>query len=108
LLLKGVKIELEQKKCGEISGLGTGPTVWDCALILGKYLEKKYPPGMLFVRDLSRVLMSSTSIGSEAADAWKGKRVLELGSGTGVVGIICALLFKVGGISWVSRSWRSG
>eukprot|EP00697_Spironema_sp_BW2_P017694 gnl/Spiro4/9466_TR5012_c0_g1_i1.p1 gnl/Spiro4/9466_TR5012_c0_g1~~gnl/Spiro4/9466_TR5012_c0_g1_i1.p1 ORF type:complete len:336 (+),score=86.62 gnl/Spiro4/9466_TR5012_c0_g1_i1:67-1008(+) len=46
----------------------TGASVWDAALLLIQYLQC-FPSGF-----------------------WRGRRVLELGSGTGVVGIACAFL----------------
>jgi SAM-dependent methyltransferase len=49
------------------TGLGTGLNVWDGAVVLAKYLEITHP-------DLT------------------GRRVLELGAGTGLVGIAAALL----------------
>ena len=45
-----------------------GGAIWDCAMVLSKFLEKKYE-----------------------ATFWKGKKVLELGAGTGFVGLSTAL-----------------
>lgn len=50
------------------TGEGTGHTVWDGAVVLAKYLEKAYPRGLV------------------------GKRVLELGAGTGLVGVVSSVL----------------
>jgi len=52
--------------------VSVGFSVWDCAVVLSKFLEtsmKEFPLGF-----------------------WKGKRVIELGSGTGTVGLAIALL----------------
>ena len=50
------------------TGLGTAFTVWDGSIVLAKHLEHAYPGGL------------------------GGKRVLELGAGTGVVGLAASLL----------------
>lgn len=63
----GTVIELKQLQAGEITGLGTGATVWPAAHVLAKYLERRFG-----VRGL------------------EGFRVVDLGSGTGVVGIVAA------------------
>eukprot|EP01121_Diplochlamys_sp_Union-15-3_P013585 TRINITY_DN4240_c0_g1_i3.p1 TRINITY_DN4240_c0_g1~~TRINITY_DN4240_c0_g1_i3.p1 ORF type:complete len:136 (-),score=19.28 TRINITY_DN4240_c0_g1_i3:21-428(-) len=63
---KNNKINIHQSFDGEL-----GSTVWDCALVLLKYLENKddFP-----------------------TDFFKGKRVIELGAGTGVIGIALAFM----------------
>ncbi|TMW66775.1 hypothetical protein Poli38472_014087 [Pythium oligandrum] len=53
----------------ENSGLGTGLTTWDGSIVLAKYLEHRFGNGQLH-----------------------GKRVLEVGAGTGLVGISAGLL----------------
>jgi len=63
------KIQLFQIANGEISGLGTGAQVWPAAHVLCKYLEKNYLPHNL-----------------------RGRRVCDLGSGTGIVGLVAASL----------------
>ncbi|OQS05081.1 kinesin, partial [Thraustotheca clavata] len=60
-------LRVRQIANGEVNGLGTGLSVWPAACVLLKYLEHEY--GYL-----------------------KGKAVLELGCGTGVVGLAAALL----------------
>lgn len=56
------------------SEMATGSTVWDCAIVMANYLQSycsKLPENY-----------------------WVDKNVLEVGSGTGIVGIICGLLFQ--------------
>jgi predicted nicotinamide N-methyase len=50
---------------------GTGSTVWNCAFVMCKYLEKLARSGN-----------------------WSDRTVLEVGSGTGVVGLACALALR--------------
>jgi hypothetical protein len=54
---------------GELRGLGTGAVVWPAAHVLAKYLEKRY-----------------------GVSGLNGKRVIDIGSGTGVVGVVAAHL----------------
>eukprot|EP00761_Pharyngomonas_kirbyi_P001436 gb/GECH01001440.1/.p1 GENE.gb/GECH01001440.1/~~gb/GECH01001440.1/.p1 ORF type:complete len:226 (+),score=58.93 gb/GECH01001440.1/:1-678(+) len=63
----GRTISIEQ----DLINGGLGANVWDASLVLCKYFENtsKFPPGF-----------------------WKKKKVLELGSGTGLCGIVLALL----------------
>lgn len=68
-LESGAVIEIKQLQAGEITGLGTGATVWPAAHVLAKYLERRYGE-----RGLA------------------GSRVVDLGSGTGVAGIVAAAL----------------
>ncbi|CAE8635262.1 unnamed protein product [Polarella glacialis] len=60
--------------CGED---GPGGVVWAAGLALATYVSQNGPPGS-----------SSSESGTSAP--WKGVKVLELGSGTGVVGIAAA------------------
>jgi predicted nicotinamide N-methyase len=53
---------------GEMKGLGTGTFVWPAAHVLAKYLEKSFGRNLV------------------------GKRVCDLGSGTGLVGLVAGLL----------------
>ena len=62
----GVKLEIHMDPEGNWSA-GCGATVWDSALSLSAYLE------------------------GDGIDV-KGKRVLEIGAGTGLVGLVCAVL----------------
>jgi predicted nicotinamide N-methyase len=69
--IKGTKLRILQKPGGEERNEGTGGTVWDCALVMSKYFER----------------LSETQ-------NWSDKNVLEVGSGTGIVGIVAAILMK--------------
>lgn len=56
------------------SKTATGTTVWDCSIVTSKYLQEycnTLPDGY-----------------------WNGKTVLEVGSGTGVAGLACSVLFQ--------------
>lgn len=68
-LESGAELRLRQLQAGEMTGLGTGATVWPAAHVLAKYLERRY-----------------------GEDGMKGLRVVDLGSGTGVAGIAAAAL----------------
>lgn len=68
-------INIAQRKTGEYTGLGTGGNVWNAALVLIKYLEKKR--------------LTDPSFG----EAMNGYKILEVGSGTGIVGIAFAHMF---------------
>ncbi|XP_075874263.1 protein N-lysine methyltransferase METTL21D [Nelusetta ayraudi] len=66
----GSVLKLKQCYLGDV-----GCVVWDAAIVLSKYLETKefYDP-------------------STGVNVWAGKRVLELGAGTGVVGLMAATM----------------
>lgn len=66
-LESGKVLQIKQLQCGEVTGLGTGATVWPAAHVLAKYLERRCGEGGL-----------------------RGSRVVDLGSGTGVEGIVAA------------------
>ncbi|CAM9317144.1 unnamed protein product [Choristocarpus tenellus] len=68
-LESGHTLRFRQLQSGEITGLGTGATVWPAAIVLVKYMERRY--------------------GSKGL---QGLRVVDLGSGTGAVGIAAAAL----------------
>ena len=57
------------QKQGELTGLGTGATVWPAAHVLAKYLERRWGAGGM-----------------------TGLRVVDLGAGTGAVGLAAAVL----------------
>lgn len=66
----GYVLNIKQCYLGDV-----GCVVWDAAIVLAKYLETKcfHDP-------------------SSGLNVWAGKRVLELGSGTGVVGLMAATM----------------
>ncbi|KAM9777935.1 protein N-lysine methyltransferase METTL21D [Neosynchiropus ocellatus] len=66
----GAVLKLKQCYLGDV-----GCVVWDAAIVLAKYLECKQ------FKDPSSGL-----------DLWSGRRVLELGAGTGAVGLMAASL----------------
>ena len=68
-MLDGSVINLRQLPNGEILGLGTGVSVWPAAHVLSKYVEKRY-----------------------GALGLHGKRVCDIGSGTGCTGFVAAAL----------------
>lgn len=68
------RLTLAQEPGREMQDRGTGGTVWNCAFVMAKYLER-----LAAQEDLTK---------------WKSLRVLELGSGTGIVGLATAVLFR--------------
>lgn len=66
----GCTLNIKQCYLGDV-----GCVVWDAAIVLAKYLETKHfhdPPS--------------------GVNVWAGKSVLELGAGTGVVGVMAATM----------------
>lgn len=57
---------------------GVGSTVWDCALVMCKYLEHQ--------RDQFSIFNKSNTWNGWRPDRWQ--KVLELGTGTGIVGLV--------------------
>ncbi|KAE8878215.1 hypothetical protein PF005_g6618 [Phytophthora fragariae] len=74
----GRPLRIKQVLQGELNGFGTGLTVWPAACVLLKHLEQRA------ARD-HRTLVDSDN-----------PFVLELGSGTGAVGIAAAMLLQAG------------
>ena len=70
LQVGGQQLQIKQILNSELAGIGTGGMVWDAAVALCMYLHKRFAD----------------------TDELKGKRVIEVGSGTGIVGICCAVL----------------
>lgn len=62
----GTMLSVNQFEVGDV-----GCVVWDAALVLLKYME---------------------TTDFDCGRGWQGKRILELGAGTGVVGIQAAIL----------------
>lgn len=75
LEVKNVNIKISQRKHAEITGIGTGGNVWNAPIVLIKYLEKRIKNDPSFVQSMSN------------------KRFIELGSGTGIIGLAYSLLF---------------
>jgi predicted nicotinamide N-methyase len=65
----GRVLEFKQVANGETTGVGTGASLWPAAHVLSKYMEKRF-------------LADETYL--------KGKRVCDIGSGTGCTGIVAA------------------
>ena len=74
----GKPLRIKQELQGELNGFGTGLTVWPAACVLLKHLEHQ------------------TASGSRALAHTNKPFVLELGSGTGAVGIAAAMLLQAG------------
>jgi hypothetical protein len=62
-------LKIRQVQNGEMKGMGTGTMVWPAAHIMVKYLERMH---------------QSTGL--------RGMRVLDIGSGTGIAGLVAAML----------------
>ena len=94
-------VKIKQLYIGDV-----GCVVWDAAIVLTKFLENKcfFPDNTLVTatthtgRDLicdregtlcSHAYRLETIVGRSY---WAGKRVIDLGSGTGVVGILAGVL----------------
>jgi hypothetical protein len=70
---------------------GVGATIWDAALVVSRFLEKTYPGG----GDKWASTSTSTSPAMAALpQSLRAKRIVELGSGTGIVSVVAA---KLGG-----------
>jgi len=69
LEVAGRTLRVEQRLDSERVGMDTGGYIWDAAIALCKYVERRFGPNGL-----------------------RGHRVLELGAGTGLVGLCCAAL----------------
>ena len=68
---EGERLLIRQIRNGEMKELGTGTFVWPAAIVMTKYLEKCY---------------------RENKNVYSGKRCIDIGSGTGITGIIATLL----------------
>ncbi|KAG1683475.1 hypothetical protein DVH05_005868 [Phytophthora capsici] len=76
--VNGKRLRIKQILQGELNGFGTGLTVWPAACVLLKHLEHQAVKSR-------KVLVDSSN-----------PFVLELGSGTGAVGIAAAMLLQAG------------
>lgn len=86
----GKTLHIKQLYVGDV-----GCVVWDAALVLAKFLENTshFPP-------TPRVPVAAGANGGRghsghavpARRFWEGKKVVDLGSGTGVVGLAVAVL----------------
>ena len=81
----GKTLHIKQLYVGDV-----GCVVWDAALVLAKFLENTshFPPAPLVCVDGPPI--SSGHVASRRF--WEGKKVVDLGSGTGVVGLTVAVL----------------
>ncbi|KAF8944237.1 Methyltransferase-like protein 21D [Haplosporangium gracile] len=75
-------LEIYEDPSGLLHG-GVGSTVWDTAIVLSKYLEK------------SNILATSSAIASRSKQ--NTLNILELGSGTGLVGLAVARMLSATG-----------
>ncbi|KAF9346285.1 Methyltransferase-like protein 21D [Mortierella sp. AD094] len=74
-------LEIEEDPTGLLKG-GVGSTIWDAAIVLAKYLE---------CSDLLKLTKSKSSASSTPIN------ILELGSGTGIVGLVAARILSTKG-----------
>ena len=87
--IKDNTIKIKQLYVGDV-----GCVVWDAAIVLCKFLENKYyfpvPAANVGGSD-SHIQISKPETMSDPS-YWNGKQVIDLGSGTGVVGIVAGVL----------------
>ena len=87
LEIKGKTIRIKQIYVGDV-----GCVVWDAAIVLCKFLENKYYfPVPRTAGSDSHTQTSKPEIVNDPS-YWNGKRVIDIGSGTGVVGIAAGVL----------------
>ena len=89
LEVKDKSIRIKQLYVGDV-----GCVVWDAAIVLCKFLENKHY--FLVPADVggshSHAQVPNPETVGHAPSYWNGKRVIDLGSGTGVVGITAGVL----------------
>ena len=96
----GKTLSIKQLYIGDV-----GCVVWDAAIVLTKFLENHlYFPSLQPMVDVK-----DTSEGKEFIEKgvkhcvdtfWSGKKVVDLGSGTGVVGLAAGILGYVNHCIW--------
>ena len=77
-------IRIKQLYVGDV-----GCVVWDAAIVLCKFLENKHYFNV-GGSDSHTQISKLEAVGDQSY--WNGKRVIDLGSGTGVVGIAAGIL----------------
>ena len=87
LEVKGKTIRIKQLYVGDV-----GCVVWDAAIVLCKFLENKYyfPVARAAGSDSHTQISKPETVNDPSY--WNGKQVIDLGSGTGVVGIVAGVL----------------
>ena len=89
LEIKDKTIRIKQLYIGDV-----GCVVWDAAIVLCKFLENTYyfPVPTNVGGSHSHAQISNPGTVGHVPSYWNGKRVIDLGSGTGVVGIAAGIL----------------
>lgn len=77
---KGRLLHIRQLYLGDV-----GCVVWDAALVLAKFLENE-----TYISSLTQ--SGEVKAPLKGSIFWNGKKVVELGSGTGVVGLAAGVL----------------
>jgi hypothetical protein len=89
LEIKDKTIRIKQLYVGDV-----GCVVWDAAIVLCKFLENKYyfpvPAASVSGSDSHTQISKPETVSDPSY--WNGKRVIDIGSGTGVVGIVAGVL----------------
>jgi hypothetical protein len=81
-LESGFQLRVKQLDNGELRGIGTGAVVWPAACVLSKYIELRY----------GNPLTANQTRDSTGRRGMQGLHVCDIGSGTGVLGLVCACL----------------
>ncbi len=84
----GKTLRIKQLYVGDV-----GCVVWDAALVLAKFLENPLYFPRPSSTDAAEDFCGRGRVGvATCGGYWMGKKVVDLGSGTGVVGLAAALL----------------
>ena len=86
LEIKEKTIRIKQLYVGDV-----GCVIWDAAIVLCKFLENKYYFPVPATDVSAHTQISKPETMSDPS-YWNEKRVIDLGSGTGVVGIAAGIL----------------